>query len=83
MKQVLSVVLKNQADILVRLTGLCYRRGVPIESLSYVPESLNGQVRFRAVLACGQPAAQRLHHQVSQLVGVVGADIAPYYEGGM
>lgn len=83
MKQVLSVVLKRQADTLVRLTGLCYRRGVFIENLSYTTAPHTDEVRFRAVLACGRPAADQLHRQVSKLIGVIGAEISPYIEGGM
>ncbi len=76
MKQFLSVVLKKQADTLVRLTGLCYRRGVPIESLSYVTETENGTVRIMAVLNCGRPTAEQLRRQVSNLVNVVGASLS-------
>jgi acetolactate synthase small subunit len=75
-KQFLSVVLKKQADTLVRLTGLCYRRGVPIESLSYVTETENGTVRIMAVLDCGRPTAEQLRRQVSNLVNVVGASLS-------
>ena len=83
MKQVLSVILKRQADTLVRLTGLCYRRGVAIESLSYAVTPQSGEVRFRAVLACGRPAADQLHRQIAKLIGVIGAEVVPYNEGGM
>ena len=83
LKLVLSVVLKRQADNLVRLTGLCYRRGVAIESLSYSTASQTGEVQFRAVLACGRLTADQLHRQISNLIGVVGAEIAPYSDGGM
>ena len=83
MKQVLSVVIKSQADTLVRLTGLCYRRGISIESLSYVNTTQLGEVTFQAVLACGRPAASQLHRQIAKLVGVIGAEVVPYNEGGM
>ena len=82
MKQILSVVVKSQADTLIRLTGLCYRRGVPIESLSYAKTSQIGEVKFQAVLACGRPAASQLHRQISKLIGVIGAEVIPYNEGG-
>lgn len=75
-KQFLSVVLKNKSDTLVRLTGLCYRRGVPIESLSYATEPENGTVRIMAVLECGRPTAEQLHRQVSNMVNVVGASLS-------
>ena len=76
MKQFLSVVLKKQSDTLVRLTGLCYRRGVPIESLSYATEPESGTVRVMAVLNCGHPTAEQLRRQVSSLVNVVGASLS-------
>ncbi len=76
MKQFLSVVLKNQADTLVRLTGLCYRRGVLIESFSYAAESDSGNARVMAVLNCGRPKAEQLRRQVSNLAHVVGASLS-------
>lgn len=76
MKQFLSVVLKKQSDTLVRLTGLCYRRGVPIESLSYASETDTGTVRIMAVLDCGRPTAEQLRRQVSNLVNVVAASLS-------
>ena len=76
MKQFLSVVLKKQADTLVRLTGLCYRRGIPIESLSYATENESGTVRIMAVLDCGHPTAEQLRRQVANLVNVVGASLS-------
>ena len=83
MRQVLSVVIKSQADTLVRLTGLCYRRGISIESLSYAKTTQTGEVKFRAVLACGKPAASQLHRQVAKLIGVIVTEVVPYNEGGM
>ena len=83
MKQLLSVVLKRQADALVRLTGLCYRRGVAIESLSYVSTPQPGEMKLLAVLACGPAAASQLHRQVAKTIGVIGTEIVPYNEGGM
>ena len=82
MKQVLSVVIKRQADTLVRLTGLCYRRGVPIESLTYMATPQPGEVKLQAVLSCGHSAAAQLHRQVAKIFGVIGTEIGPYSEGG-
>ena len=76
MKQFLSVVLKSQADTLVRLTGLCYRRGVLIESLSYATEPNSENVRIMAVLKCGRPVAEQLRRQVSNFTHVVGASLS-------
>ena len=83
MKQVISVVLKHQADSLVRLTGLCYRKGISIESLSYATMPQTGEVRFRAVLDCGRSTADQLHRHVAKLIGVIGAEVVPYNEGGI
>ncbi len=83
MKQVLSVVLRNQADALIRFTGLCYRRGIAIESLSFATAPQTDEVRFRAVLLCEKSAAERLHRQIAKLIGVIFAELGPYNEGGM
>lgn len=83
MKQMLSVVLNRQADTLVRLTGLCYRRGVSIESLTYVSTPQPGEVKLQAVLTCGKATAEQLHRQVTKIIGVIGTEIAPYNEGGI
>ena len=83
LKQLLSVVLKRQADALVRLTGLCYRRGVAIESLSYVSTPQPNEMRLQAVLACGPAAASQLRRQVAKTIGVIVTEIAPYKEGGV
>lgn len=76
MKQFLSVVTKKQSDALVRLTGLCYRRGVMIESLSYATEPDSETVRIMAVIDCAQPSAEQLRRQVANLVNVVGASLS-------
>ena len=82
-KQVISVVLRNQADALIRLTGLCYRKGVAIESLSYATAPQMDEVRFRAVLLCEKPAADQLYRHIANLIGVVAAEVTPYNEGGI
>jgi len=50
MSHVLSVVLHRQEDTLLRVAGLCYRRGVSIESLAFSPSDQAGEVRVQAVL---------------------------------
>lgn len=76
MKQFLSVVTKKQSDALVRLTGLCYRRGVAIESLSYATEPDNETVRIMAVIDCAHSSAEQLRRQVANLVNVVGTSLS-------
>lgn len=83
MSHVLSVVLHRQEDTLLRLTGLCYRRGVPIESLAFSPSDQAGEVKIQAVLSCERLAADQLRRHVAKLVDVVSTEIGPNYERGM
>lgn len=76
MKQLLSVILHRQEDTLLRLTGLCYRRGVPIESLAFSAADQPGRVRVQAVLSCEQADAVQLQRHLSKLVDVVSTEIA-------
>ena len=83
MSHVLSVVLHRQEDTLRRLAGLCYRRGVPIESLAFSPSDQAGEVRIQAVLSCERLVADQLRRHVAKLVDVVSTEIGPNYERGM
>jgi len=83
MSHVLSVVLHRQEDTLLRLTGLCYRRGVPIESLAFSPSDQTGDVRVQAVLSCEKSAADQLQRHVAKLIDVVSSEIWPNYERGL
>ena len=83
MRYVLSVVLHRQEDILLRLTGLCYRRGVPIESLAFSPSESPGNVSILAVLSCEKSVADQLQKHVAKLIDVVSTEIWPKYERGM
>ncbi|WP_425060499.1 hypothetical protein SCACP_12160 [Sporomusa carbonis] len=71
MKQAIKILLRRQGDSLVRLTGLLYRRGYLIESLSVVPDSLQGHVQVKAVVTNSQAAPRQLFSHVSKLVDVV------------
>ena len=82
MSHVLSVVLDRQEDTLLRLAGLCYRRGVPIERLAFSQSDQPGRVCIKAVLSCEQSVAAQLQRHVSKLIDVVSAEILPNYEGG-
>ncbi|WP_170233179.1 ACT domain-containing protein [Sporomusa termitida] len=70
MKQGISIILKRQGDSLVRLTGLLYRRGYVIESLSVEPDSCQGHVQVTAVVT-SQAAPRQLLSHVAKLVDVV------------
>lgn len=83
MSHVLSVVLHRQEDTLLRLTGLCYRRGVPIESLAFSPSDASGNVRVRAVLSCEKAVADQLRRHIAKLIDVVSTEIGPNFERGM
>ena len=83
MSHVLSVVLNRQEDTLLRLTGLCYRRGVPIEQLAFSPGEQVDKVCVRAVLVCEKAAATQLQRHIAKLVDVVSAEITPNYERGI
>lgn len=83
MSHVLSVVLHRQEDTLLRLTGLCYRRGVPIESLAFSPSDQTGKVCVQAVLSCEKHVAVQLQRHVDKLIDVVSTEVCPKYEGGM
>jgi len=73
-KQVLSILLKNQPDALVRLIGVVYRRGFAVESLSVTPAQEPAYTCVQAVINdCS--ASTQLLHQVRKLVPVVSADI--------
>ena len=77
MRQLLSVVLHRQEDTLLRLAGLCYKRGVPIESLAFADAGQPGRVRVQAVLDCEHSVALQLQRHVCKLVDVVSTEIAP------
>lgn len=71
MKQGITVVLKKQGDSLVRLTGLLYRKGYSIESLSVGPDICQDQVEVKAVVTNTQAAPRHLYSHVVKLVDVV------------
>ena len=75
MKQLLSVILHRQEDTLLRLTGICYRRGVPNESLAFSTAEQPGRVKVQAVLSCEQAAAVQLQRHLAKLVDVVSTEI--------
>jgi len=83
MSQMLSVVFNRQEDTLLRLTGLCYRRGVHIERLAFSPSDHSGRVCVHAVLSCEHSVAEQLQRHIAKLVDVVSAEIAPNYERGI
>ncbi len=80
MKQGILITLKKQGDSLVRLTGLLYRRGYVIESLSVGPDSCQEHVQVKAVVTNCQAAPRQLYSHVSKLVDVV--KIEDCYVGG-
>ncbi|QJW48780.1 hypothetical protein HA075_26140 [bacterium BFN5] len=75
MKQVISILLKNQPDALVRLIGVVYRRGYAVESLSVTPSQEPAYACVQAVINDCSASSSQLVHQVRKLVPVVSADI--------
>ncbi len=82
MSHILSVVLHRQEDTLLRLTGLCYRRGISIESLAFSPGDETGNVLIRAVLSCEKSAAEQLRRHITKLIDVISTEIRPNSERG-
>jgi len=76
-KQMVSILLRKEDDTLVRLTGLLYRRGYLVESLSVVPDRQIGHSRVTAVVSSQRAAPRQLVNYVSKLVDVVEAKLEP------
>ena len=76
MRQKLSVVVNRQEDSLLRLAGLCHRRGILIESLAFFADVRPNWARIQAILVCDQNAASQLQHHVAKLVDVVSTEIS-------
>ncbi|MDD4601142.1 hypothetical protein SDC9_82862 [bioreactor metagenome] len=73
MNQTFSIVLKDQPDTLVRLTGLLYRRGYLIENLVVQPVYENNNVQVTISLR----NCSTTHHvlrQLDKLFNVVTAE---------
>lgn len=75
MKQGISILLQRQDDSLVRLTGLLYRRGYMIESLSSFPTNEQGHIRVTAVISGSQSTPRQLLSYLSKLFDVVSVDV--------
>ena len=75
MKQTVSILLRNQEDALIRLLGVLYRRGYPVESLTVVPDRQQDHVRITATVYCGQPESSQLLRYIAKLIDVVTAEI--------
>ena len=75
MKHFLSITLKNQEDVLVRFLGLCYKRMISVESLSYAPEFNTDNVRIMVIIKCSPHEAERLRLQTLRLISVVDSNV--------
>ncbi|SDF02476.1 ACT domain-containing protein [Sporolituus thermophilus] len=75
MKHKVSILLARQDDSLVRLTGLLYRKGYVIESLSSGPTEEQGHIRVTAVISGIQKTPRLLMSQVAKLFDVVSVDV--------
>ncbi|EAX46494.1 acetolactate synthase, small subunit [Thermosinus carboxydivorans Nor1] len=75
MKHKVSILLERQDDSLVRLTGLLYRKGYVIESLSSGPTEEQGRIRVTAVISGIQKTPRLLMSQVAKLFDVISVDV--------
>jgi len=76
-KQVLSILLQNQPDALVRLVGVVYRRGFAVESLSVTQAAQPNCALVTAVVSESQPESTQLLNQIRKLVHVINAEMLP------
>lgn len=76
MNQSFTIILKDQPDTLVRLTGLLYRRGYLVENLVVQPAIETNNVRVNISIRNCKTANQLLR-QLDKLFNVVAAEVAP------
>ncbi|NLP41204.1 MAG: hypothetical protein GX348_03245 [Veillonellaceae bacterium] len=76
MSQSFTIILKDQPDTLVRLTGLLYRRGYLIENLVVQPAAEASNVLVNISIRNCKTANQLLR-QLDKLFNVVTAEVTP------
>lgn len=74
MKQSFSVLMQDQPDTLVRLTGLLYRRGYLIENISAESSSNEKKVLIKMVIRNCKTTNQLLQ-QIYKLFNVVAVEV--------
>ncbi|HVB10991.1 MAG TPA: acetolactate synthase small subunit [Bacillota bacterium] len=75
MGQTVALLVENHAGVLVRVAGLCSRRGWNIESLTVGPTERQDLSRMTIVLAAGPEQTGQLAAQLGKLVDVLRVEV--------
>ncbi|NLG09468.1 MAG: acetolactate synthase small subunit [Deinococcales bacterium] len=70
-RHVLSVTVRDQPGVLVRIAGLFARRGFNIESLSVAQSEVPGQSRTTFVVSGDDPTIEQVEKQLNKLIDVI------------
>ena len=71
MKQILSVLVENQAGVLYKITGLFARRAFNIDSLAVSVTEDESVSRITMIVDSGSHAAEQVEKQLNKLVSVI------------
>lgn len=71
MKQIISVLVENQAGVLNKITGLFARRAFNIESLAVGVTEDKSVSRITMIVDSGNNAAEQVEKQLNKLVSVI------------
>ena len=71
MKQVLSVLVENQAGVLNKITGLFARRAFNIDSLAVSIAEDESVSRITMIVDSGSHAAEQVEKQLNKLISVI------------
>lgn len=71
MKQVLSVLVENQAGVLNKITGLFARRGFNIDSLAVGVTEDESVSRITMIVDSGNHAVEQVEKQLHKLISVI------------
>ena len=71
MKQILSVLVENQAGVLNKITGLFARRAFNIDSLAVSIAEDESVSRITMIVDSGSHAAEQVEKQLNKLISVI------------
>jgi acetolactate synthase-1/3 small subunit len=74
-RQTIAALVENHAGVLVRVAGLCSRRGCNIESLTVGPSERPDLARMTIVIAGGPEQGEQMVRQLGKLVDVLHVEI--------
>ena len=80
MKQILSVLVENQAGVLYKITGLFARRGFNIDSLAVNVTEDDSVSRITMIVDSGSHAAEQVEKQLYKLISVIKVKRLEYGE---